>query len=102
MRIEVLNWGLTVTSPSAPVDLVPKTAERNLRPPTERRDVWCVVAQDWASAGVFERAELAVGDWIPGPALIVEPQTTTLVTADFGAEVDAAGNLWLIKTEAAT
>jgi hypothetical protein len=28
-----------------------------------------------------------------GPALIVEPQTTTLLSADFTASIDAGGNI---------
>ena len=33
-------------------------------------------------------------------ALIIEPQTTTFVSADFTARIDGAGNIWLTATEA--
>ena len=46
---------------------------------------------------VFDRHDLAPGDQIEGPALITEPQTTTLVSADFTCMVDAAANLVLTR-----
>jgi len=46
---------------------------------------------------VIDRASLASGDQVTGPALITEPQTTTLVSRDFTAQVDAGGNLVLTR-----
>ena len=37
----------------------------------------------------------APGDHLSGPALIIEPQTTTFVSADFSANMDGGGNIWL-------
>jgi N-methylhydantoinase A len=50
-------------------------------------------------AAVFDRAALEPGDYLCGPALIVEPQTTTLVSADFTARVDGDGNLLLDRSD---
>jgi N-methylhydantoinase A len=44
-------------------------------------------------AAVHDRALLSPGDTITGPALIVEPQTTTLLSADFTASIDAGGHI---------
>lgn len=43
--------------------------------------------------GVFERVELPPGAHILGPALIVEDQTTTVVSEVFDARIDGASNL---------
>ena len=48
-------------------------------------------------AAVVPRKSLAPGDEVLGPALITEPQTTTLVSADFSARVDGIGNLVLVR-----
>jgi N-methylhydantoinase A len=42
---------------------------------------------------VFERVELPPGAHILGPALIVEDQTTTVVSEVFDARIDGASNL---------
>ena len=102
MTIEVLNWALSVTSPAmAPVQS-PNQPEGRTRAPTETKQILCDVCGDWRAAGLFDRADLQPGDHVTGPALIVEPQTTTFVSADFSARVDDAGNIWLQRNEETT
>ena len=50
----------------------------------ERRDV-----------PLYRRADLAPGTVIAGPAVIVEDETTTVVSAAFAARVSAEGHLFL-------
>jgi N-methylhydantoinase A len=42
---------------------------------------------------VYQRDDLAPGDELPGPALIEEGQTTTVVPTSFTLFVDGAGYL---------
>ncbi|WP_170603475.1 hydantoinase/oxoprolinase family protein [Ruegeria arenilitoris] len=95
MTIEVLNWGLTV---SAPVPAPLKHTNMIEGQPVdawETRDILCDISGVWCKAGVFERSALKPDDIVSGPALIVEPQTTTFVSADFTAQIDTVGNIWL-------
>jgi N-methylhydantoinase A/oxoprolinase/acetone carboxylase beta subunit len=46
---------------------------------------------------VYERTALVAGARVTGPALIVEDQTTVLVTANFDAAVNSAGHIVLDK-----
>ena len=48
---------------------------------------------------VYSREQLMPGAFISGPALIVESQTTTVVSEDFDLSVDAYGNLLLEKSD---
>ncbi len=99
MTIEIMNWGLTVSVPVlAPAGQV-GFAEGQEIAPTETREILCDVTTQPRMAGVFERAALTAGDQIAGPALIVEPQTTTYVSTDFRAQLDEVGNIWLTSTE---
>lgn len=97
MRIEILNWALSVSSPA------PALAESAPHPKTRpisaqvTREITCDITGDTVSAGLFEREALTTGDLVTGPALIIEPQTTTLVSVDFCAEVDAFGNIWMTR-----
>jgi N-methylhydantoinase A len=45
------------------------------------------------------RTALAPGDWLQGPALIVEDQTTTVVPPGFDVSVDAYGYLVLDRRD---
>jgi N-methylhydantoinase A len=42
---------------------------------------------------IYDRAKLRQGDVIPGPAIITEMDSTTLVEHDCTARVDAVGNI---------
>jgi N-methylhydantoinase A len=49
----------------------------------------------WAATPVFDRASLAIGTQLAGPAVIDEMSATTLVPPDWGLRVDDFGNLLL-------
>ena len=98
MTIEILNWGVTVwaEAPALTTDDLEVTRHNEPRP-RAFRNIVCDVTGKSRSAAIFDRADLRPGDRIAGPALIVEPQTTTMVSADFGAEIDGRGNIWLSR-----
>ena len=99
MTIEVLNWGLSLSS-KAP-DLAQALAPpKPLKVAADAvRRIWCNVTDTWRDAAVFSRANLVPGDSFDGPALIIEPQTTTYVSADFHAEIDGRGNIWMTSLQ---
>ena len=69
--------------------------------PPATREVFDAPAQDYVAAGVFERTELKPGDRVEGPALIVETQTTTVVTSHFDAHIDGRGYIVLTAKQGA-
>ncbi len=84
-EIEVLTWSLLVSTP--PAKPLPKPAA----PPAARIES----PPDRGDLPSYWRPDLRPGAVLAGPALIVEPQTTTLVPAGFNATVDAGANLVL-------
>ena len=92
--IEVMSWSVTVSTealrplPQAPIMLKPRhKAIASRRPYFDgRRSATLEIAQ-------YDRADLAPGDWLPGPAVIVERETTTYVSASFDAHVDTGSNI---------
>ena len=99
MDIEILNWALTVST-------LPQDVEsRRDSPPTQpakaegQRTITCDVTALNVPADIYSRDRLRPGDTLSGPALIVEPQTTTFVSADFSALVDTTGTLILTRKE---
>ncbi|MES0826953.1 hydantoinase/oxoprolinase family protein [Ruegeria sp. SCP11] len=99
MEIEILNWAVRVATPESAVPPVPETPERSAFTVTETRPITCDVDGSKRDAAFVARADLKPGDHVFGPALIHEPQTTTLVSADFSAHVDAIGNLVLMQDQ---
>ena len=93
--VEILSWTLALgTRRQAPETLEPLGRTHEARPESR------VTFYDPARGGLVEgalyrRASLAPGHSCPGPALIVESQTTTVVTEDFRATVNGLGHLYL-------
>ncbi len=99
MQIEILNWAVQVATPDAVIPELLASPAVTTMTPSETRPIICDVDGQMKQAGFVARAHLKPGDHICGPALIHEPQTTTLVSADFSAHVDAIGNLILIRNQ---
>ncbi|MSO70664.1 MAG: 5-oxoprolinase [Alphaproteobacteria bacterium] len=81
-------------------------AERvDLTPPPARTPARALAqARLWSEghahdAPVYERASLAPGQQVSGPAIILEPTGTNVVEAGWRATLDAKGILWLDRVE---
>jgi N-methylhydantoinase A len=97
MTIEILNWAVDVSSQPPTLADYPACATEQPAHSTERQRILCDVTGAWCDAALHERAHLSPGDRVAGPALIIEPQTTTFVSSDFTARIDGGGNIWLTR-----
>ena len=99
MKIEILNWAVRVaTKEDEELQSTGKPKPERVQF-TETRTITCDVDGTSKQATFVSRANLKPGDLLAGPALITEPQTTTLVSADCSAHVDNAGNLVLVRDQ---
>ena len=62
-----------------------------------RQEVFDPASGKLENLPAYRRADLGAGAALDGPALVVEPQTTTLVPAGWRAQVTAAGHLMLTR-----
>jgi len=99
MVIEVLNWSVRVASASDPAGQITEANMREQATPKRQVSILCDVTLQRRDVPVFDRGALKAGDTLSGPALIVEPQTTTYVSADFEANIDGDGNIILERQE---
>ena len=97
MEIEILNWGLRATTRTESLPVEPIQPECRDVVPNATREIMCDIDGTKKSAAFIHRDSLSPGDQFSGPALVAEAQTTTLVSEDFSAHVDAVGNLVLIQ-----
>lgn len=88
--LEILSLRLRARGPAPALSVGAATAPE-ITPEIHTRDVW--TGAGWEPATVHLRAELIVGHQITGPAIIEEPESTTLVPKGDTATLDAAGNI---------
>ena len=93
--VEVLSWGLTVST----VETMPAPeggAQASASPePAAWRDIHDTQGGEPEKVPLYRRSDLAVGDGLDGPALIVEEQTSTFVSRTFRAALAPGGNIVL-------
>ena len=93
--IEILSWVLTMSTMVEAPDAVPPVSHRPARPSPEQRAVYAPDQDNWIDVPLYRRSNLQPGDALAGPALIAEDQTTTFVSATFGAHIDGNGSIVL-------
>ena len=93
--IEILSWTLTLSTSNE----LPKTAaaapKRDGAKPIGSRQVFDAATEAFAEVPVYARTGLAAGHIVSGPALIVEDETTTFLSARFDARIDSIGSIVL-------
>ena len=92
LDVEILSWTLTLGTELPAVQQVPTPAfDGSAIAPIAQRSVFDPTATDFIETPVYRRDDLAPGVRIEGPALIVEDQTTSVVTARFEATLNQVG-----------
>jgi N-methylhydantoinase A len=95
LEIEALSWTLSLATKR---DLPAQTVTSAAMPPPDpsgRRQLFDTVSGAFSAAAVYARAGLASGMVMPGPAVIVEDETCTVVPAAFTARINALGQIVL-------
>ncbi len=96
LDIEILSWTLSIqTQVPAPEALAESPADIAAPQAAARRAVFDPGQAKELDTPIHRRADLQPGVKIPGPALIAEDQTTTVVSPSFEASVNALGYIVL-------
>ncbi|HTV88239.1 MAG TPA: hydantoinase/oxoprolinase family protein [Stellaceae bacterium] len=102
VEVEVLSWVLLLAAPAphAAADAPPEPPPS--RPQAaRRRAAFDADAAEFAEIAIYERDTLVPGAVISGPAIIVEDETSTVVTRHFDARIDAFGDIDMRRRAAA-
>ncbi len=102
MEIEIMNWQVTASNASPGRRLLRRPPRRGRPKPMETRRLSLGQEGRAVEAEVYRRELLRPGDRLQGPALIVEPQTTTFVSAAFQAVADGGGNIVMTRLDQAS
>ena len=99
--VEVLSWQMRVSRETwRPHQQEPDTGLAVADAPHRGRDVFDSMTGRFEHYSVYDRDALGPGSEVRGPALVVEDETTTVVTAKFNLRVDAFGHLVLERIAA--
>ena len=103
LDVEILTWTLNVSTAVDAPEATKAVERRPASTPQTQRQIFDPGTADNVDAPVYRRDDLEPGSFIPGPALIVEEQTTTVVSPTFDATVDGRGYIVLDRrTEASS
>ena len=103
VEVEVLSWVLLLSGPMPDEDRSPGPEPTASHPDeARRRAVFDPDTAEFVEVAIYERASLAPGAVITGPAIIVEDETSTVVSRNFDARVDRFGYIELRRRTAAT
>ena len=96
MAVEIMSWSVTVSTRVKPAPRARAVARSRARAGS-RRGMFEPKLAKWQNVPVYERSGMRPGARVSGPALVVEDQTTVVVTSDFDASVNSLGYIVLDK-----
>jgi N-methylhydantoinase A len=98
VEVEILSWVMLLSAPrSAEGETLLPTPEPHTAQPTPTRPVFDPETGEFIEVAIHERGDLRPGALIPGPAVIVEDETSTVVSRLFDARVNAFGYIELTR-----
>ena len=98
VEVEVLSWVLRLSAPPlAEPEPPPATPTAYAAIPDRHRAVFDPELGEFVTVAIHERRDLKPGACIPGPAIIVEDETSSVVTRLFTARIDRFGYIELTR-----
>jgi N-methylhydantoinase A len=85
LDIEIMNWSVQVRSVLTETARIEPVTATTPAESTESRSVFDAREQQFVEAAVYQRDQLEVGALVSGPAVIIESETSTIITRRFEA-----------------
>jgi N-methylhydantoinase A len=93
LDVEIVSWSLRATSKVAPPERIGRTAKSGVAEVRGTREIFDVQEETFQQASIVSRADMKPGDWVAGPAVITERETSTIITASREVIMQADGCL---------
>lgn len=93
LDVEIVSWSLRATSKVAPPARIGKTAKVGEAKVRGTRNIFDVQEGGFQKASIVARADMKPGDFVSGPAVITERETSTIITASREVIMQADGCL---------
>jgi N-methylhydantoinase A len=99
LDVEIMNWTLRLAAEQADMPKAPPQPEDKPASARSSRAVYDPADQDMKNVQVYHRADLSIGSLVPGPAVIAEDETTTIVPKSFAARINPIGAILMEKVQ---
>ena len=93
LDVEIVSWSLRATSKVTPPGRIGKTEKAASAKTSGVRDIFDVQEGSFQKASIVARSDMKAGDWVSGPAVITERETSTIITASREVIMQADGCL---------
>jgi len=97
LSVEIMNWTLRLAAEQTPLPKAPPMPAGKPAKARGKRAVYDPGDQDMKDVAVYHRDDLVIGSMVPGPAVIAEDETTTIVPKSFAARLSPIGAILLEK-----
>ncbi|HEY4470897.1 MAG TPA: hydantoinase/oxoprolinase family protein [Stellaceae bacterium] len=98
VEVEILSWVMLLSAPvPAETETAVPAAEPYSPSPASLRSVFDPETGEFVEVAIHERRNLKPGAFIPGPAIITEDETSTVVSRLFEARLDTLGYIELLR-----
>ena len=102
LDIEIVSWAVEVSAAAFSGQLNSKIERTSTPTPYANREIMDPGLGELVVAETYRREQLIPGDNISGPAIIVEDDTSTVVSPSFDAQINALGYIVLEKKKGIT
>lgn len=97
LNVEVLTWTLTLAT-ERPLPQVGAAVDESTAPAgAETRAMFDPVTGATVDAQLIQRGSLAPGQYLDGPAILTEDETSTVVPPDYRAKINGLGEIELLR-----
>ncbi len=79
LAIETVSWAVRVATPQLIPELIELTEGSDYANIESTRPIFDPVGREMADSAIVQRSALSPGSYVSGPAIIIEPQTTTVL-----------------------
>lgn len=100
LDVEIVSWSLRASADAAAPTPAKPVQKQEQAAISATRQVFDVLEERFLEASIVERETMKPGEWIAGPAIITERETSTVVTSSREAIMQADGCL-LLRAKAA-
>jgi len=95
--VEVMSFAVTVATVTDEVAPAAEVADAPAPKPIRTQQVRDTVTGEVAGWAVYDRAAMAPGAQVPGPCIVAEAETSTLVGPGWSCRMDGLGYLELVR-----
>ncbi|MDX1108079.1 hydantoinase/oxoprolinase family protein [Sinorhizobium medicae] len=101
LDVEIVSWSLRAASKVTPPAMIGKIEKRAAAIVRGSREIFDVQEGNFQEASIVSRDDMKPGDWVAGPAVITERETSTIITASREVVMQADGCLLVRAKQAA-